>query len=202
MKIRRDGPGCPAVQDVPGWSRMWCPCPGPGCAGMDGHRTGSVVQDPPQRRTLSRMGRSATGMDGPYLVWLHSAGPGTGKIWPPDQWSRISGPGSAAGPGTGSVVQDVPPCVVSRCPGMLCGFHICAVAAYRVAGGWWCWVLIDKHKKRPVFYAGLVCVLWFLLDSEYTADNCNGVQDPALQGLNAAFLLRLFIMHNCSALQP
>ena len=113
---RMDGPGW-MVQDVPGWMA---------------HRTGSTrtgwaVQDPPQRRTLSRMGRRATGQDGRYLVWLHSAGPGTGKIWPPDQWSRISGPGSA--------VQDVPPCVVSRCPGMICGFHICAVTAYRVAGG-------------------------------------------------------------------
>ena len=61
--------------------------------------------------------------------------------------------------------------------------------------------LIDKHKKRPVFYAGLVCVLWFLLDPKYTADNCHSVQDPPFQGFYAALTLRLLIMHNCSALQ-
>jgi len=111
--------------------------------------------------------------------------------------------------GPGSVVQDQQPDPVqdewSRMSWRAwcrCGFHIYAVAAYRVAGGVVGWVLTDKHKKSQVFRPGCLCVLWFLLDPENTSDNCHSVQDPPFQGFYAALLLRLFIMHKCSTLQP
>ena len=163
-RMSRDGPGCGVpvlVQDVPGWM----------ATGQD---------------ERSRIHHSAARCPG----WAVAPPDGMGGILcgciaPDAVQGKFERPGWVATGLTGTGwagVRGVPPCVVSRCPGMLCGFHICAVTAYRVAGGvvvyyllFWLSVALffvgKKKLKKNFAYMRKSAYLWYRFNQQQQTEN-------------------------------